>query len=755
MQVRVSNTGIDFMETNFKSLVTTLVPGGLNFTIPPTGCSSDQRVCCPNLTCPISMDINKVTITPTPKSTAKLDLRAKVKTGSPILFEQKILIAWISCNVTFDSAASGKPDLGLLADVDFVVDANNNNKLKIVTGNSQLQDFESGDITISGGVSCTIVNWLKSLFVSTIESQMMSTVDDTIAKMLKDLPLGQESRFDMASFMSAFSPRTVGVMDYMMWAGGYAAAENQGMSLGVMGGFRAAKHNNCVPDCEKAGATCTPPQKVAISRSTAFAGNTRPDGKPFDVGIGVHAKTLDVAAYAMYSSGGLCLDVSTDTVSQLSSAMFGLLVPSMNSLTGGANVPMMLSVRPRKPPSVELGKGTYHKDKDGTVVIDDPLIKIKAKDFAADIYVLLDERFVRLFTVVGDLEVPALLYPDATGKLQIILGSLTKSLSNIKIENNDLITEDPKNLAQLFPTILGLAASFLSSGFDPIELPSLSGIKLDLSNGAITTTDSQQMLAIFADLALATNTAGDPYPYDDRGRVQTFASVERIEVPPTAAFAVGPAFDPAGGPAVHLALAAALPRASAGKPVEYSYRVDGGFFTPFTDGARLTIRDPLLWLQGRHTVEVMARVAGEPMTLDPTPVKLPVLIDTVPPTVRLIPTPGGVRAEVVDLVTPPEGLRLSWSVGGAAFGSWSADADARGLTLPRGTAVAVRVRDEVGNVSSAGLPVGSVLAGLAAEPGDADAGGCAVSAAADKRGPALGLLWGLALGLLLVTGRRR
>jgi hypothetical protein len=555
MQVRLSSSGIDFMEQNFESLVSTLVPGGLSFTIPPTGCSGgSQKICCSGPACNATMDITSVQITPTPKSTAKLDLRAKVTTNT-IKFEQDVWLGWISCDVKFNSAASGASDLGLHADINLVVDPNDSNKLKISRGATQLVDFDNGDIDISGNVLCTIVDWLKGLFKGQIEGALMGMVDDTLDAMLKDLPLGQEGRFDVASFMSSFSPRTTGVMDYFLWAGGYAEAENAGMSVGVMGGFRASKHNPCVPDCEAAGASCSPPQKAAIPRSQVFRGNTRPQGDSFDVGIGVHRQTLDQAAYGLYSSGGLCLDVTTQTVSQLSSSMFALLVPSLNVLTGGNNVPMMLAIRPRKPPTVTLGKGTYHNDSSGNVVIDDPLLKIAAKDFAADVYIQLEERFVRVFTIVGDLEVPALLYPDADGKLQPILGDLTKALTNITVENADLISEDPKTLASLFPTLMGLAASFLAGGFQPIELPAIQGLQLQLGPGSITTSDAEQVLAIFANLAMVQNTKG---PYDGEGiDVDTEASIDGLELPDHP----GPGIDPSGGPAVTLRLGARLPPA--------------------------------------------------------------------------------------------------------------------------------------------------------------------------------------------------
>jgi hypothetical protein len=734
MQVRLSSTGVDFMEKNFEDLVGTLVPGGLSFTIPPTGCSGsgNQKICCSGPPCNANMDITSVNITPTPKSTAKLALRAKVKT-STIKFEQYVLLGWVGCDVDFDSARSGQPDLGLNADVDFVVDPTDDNKLKISRGTTTITDFDSGDIDISGGIHCTVVNWLKSLFKGTIEDALMGMVDDTVDAMLKDLPMGQEGRFDVATFLSAFSPRTTGVVDYFLWAGGYSQAEQGGMSIGVMSGFRAAKHNPCVPDCEVPGATCAPPATSAITRSQTLRGNDRPGGQPFDVGIGVHRQALDVAAYAMYSSGGLCLDIATSSSVPLTSSMFALLIPSLNALTGGENLPMMLSIRPRNPASITLGKGTYHTDQSGKVVIDDPLLKINAKDFAADVYVQLEERMVRVFTIVGDLEVPALLYPDADGKLQIIIGDLSKALTNIKVENADLIKEDPQTLAGLFPTLMGLAATFLAGGFEPIALPSLSGIELKLGPDSITTIDSNELLAIYADLAMVKNTSLG-------ASADTRATLEELQLPGSEAFRLG-----AGGPRVTLRLGADLPPSLAGLPVEYSYRVDGGFFRPWTDGDRLVVQDPLLWLQGRHAVEVMARVKGLPATLDRSPAVVPVTIDTVAPRVRIVPTATGVRAVVEDAVSPPESVQLSWSVNGAAFGPFGA---ARELELPRGAEVAVRARDPSGNIGHATLGAG----GLSSPGAPADSeGGCAVGGSSSGA-MALGLLLLLAL-IALHRGR--
>jgi MYXO-CTERM domain-containing protein len=177
--------------------------------------------------------------------------------------------------------------------------------------------------------------------------------------------------------------------------------------------------------------------------------------------------------------------------------------------------------------------------------------------------------------------------------------------------------------------------------------------------------------------------------------------------------------------------------------VEYAYRVDGGFLHPFRRGERLVVTDPLLWLQGRHTVEVVARTQDAPGTLDPTPARVELTIDTVPPAVRLIPTADGVRAEVQDAVTPADQVQLSWSLdGGRTFGPFG---QTRRVEVPEGTDVAVKARDVAGNVAMDSLISGVVIVEDQAQ------GGCSVGSPASPALPVLGLL--ALLGL--ITLRRR
>jgi len=752
IQVRLSQGGINFVENNFEGLIKGLVPGGLDFVIPKS-CGGSQRICCTGPACKASLSLGKsgcstcgVTMTPTPKSSLALKMKAKVKT-TKLKVEMKILLlGWVGCDMTYNSATTSPPHIGLNANVDFVVQASNANKLAIKMTSSTLSDFQVKDAKLSGAWYCTAGDFIKNLPLISglvkkeIEKQLKGTLASTMNGMLKNFPMGQEGRMDIASFMSTFSPTTTGKLDMFMWAGGHAKAENSGMSIGVMGGFQPAKHNNCV-------LYRPPPAKVAIPWSKTFTGNMRPDGKPFHVGIGVNRLALKAAMWAMYSSGALCLDVGTDTVPQISSSMFALLLSSVNDITGGKNKSMGLSIRPRYDPSVKLGKGTYTIGSDKKPVIKEPLLNLQAKDFAIDLMLDVDDRMIRLFTIVTDLDVPALLYADSKGNLQPMLGDLKSALKNIRLENYELIAEDPKKVTALLPTLIALASGSISSAFEPIALPNVQGLKLILDSGSITSVDKNSSgaydtLAIFAKLGLApTKIPPAPSP-----SVDTEAVVETIKVPPTEGFRVGPGFDPWNGPKAVLRVNAKVPYQLAGRTVEYSYRVDGGFFTPWTTATRLEVQDPRFWLQGKHSVEVMARVKDEHLTTDPTPVRVPVIIDTVAPRVRLSRTAGGMVATVKDMVAADRDVQLSWSINGGPYSSWG---NQRSVVVSEGTTVAVRARDTVGNVGLASTSMMSTF--VPAEPEAPEVGGCSVTNGAAGAGITLLLL--AALGLVALRRR--
>jgi hypothetical protein len=137
---------------------------------------------------------------------------------------------------------------------------------------------------------------------------------------------------------------------------------------------------------------------------------------------------------------------------------------------------------------------------------------------------------------------------------------------------------------------------------------------LKLTPVRVTTTDpdaagQSQFFALFADLMLA-------QPERAVRTVSTEARLVALELPPRRAFAV----DARDGlePVALLELGAH----GGDGPVEFSYAVDEGAYSPFVGSPRLALSHPLFWLPGPHTVRVRGRRVGAPATLDPEPVRI-------------------------------------------------------------------------------------------------------------------------------------
>src|SRR5262249_44496555 len=162
-------------------------------------------------------------------------------------------------------------------------------------------------------------------------------------------------------------------------AGGYAAADT-GLSLGLLGGGLADPHSPCVPSVPA-------PPTPAIAQSKTFTTDVLPDGsKPFHLGIGLHRTHLDTLGWSAFDAGALCLHVATPSAALLSSKPIGLLIPSLADLVHVDDAPMFIALKPAKPPTFTLGKGTFKTNGSGQQVVDDPLLNVSLPGLAIDFY---------------------------------------------------------------------------------------------------------------------------------------------------------------------------------------------------------------------------------------------------------------------------------------------------------------------------------------------------------------------------------
>jgi hypothetical protein len=276
-------------------------------------------------------------------------------------------------------------------------------------------------------------------------------------------------------------------------------------------------------------------------------------------------------------SGALCLELGNETIAALESGTLGTLLPSLNKLTEGKNVPLRIVIRPVNPPTAAVGEGTV--DADGEII--DPLVRFDWRGMELDAYALLEDRYVRLFTVAADLSLPLGVTLDGCSGVTPVVGSLTGALTNIQIKNNELLAEPLSVLQGLVPSLLTLAEPQLAQGLTTFTVPGFQDFQLKLvaarGVGQVTGSRTYHHVGLYAELLDATETCT---PMMKRANSQLAWGAKKVD----------------GGVRVE---------APAG--ASYSWRVDQGLWSTFrevgSDGA-LLVRHPRLLLGGKHVVEL-------------------------------------------------------------------------------------------------------------------------------------------------------
>ncbi|MBI5526514.1 MAG: hypothetical protein HY897_09275 [Deltaproteobacteria bacterium] len=572
-----------------------------------------------------------------------------------------------------------------------------------------------------------------------------------------------------------------------------------GTSAPLNKAFVCAKCDPAAPSCPP-DAACDPAFKVCKK-----ADGTCPE-VDFMAGIGVHEFFIQKVLWAAFNAGVLCINIGTSSIDMLNSGVLAALLPEIKKLTEEKSRPVLLSLRPTQAPIVKIGAGTLKDDGSGKMLMVKPLLLVQLNQLSIDFYVMAFDRFTRIFTLTADVELPVGLdlapKEGEPGTLQIvpILGDLGKGIKNTKVTNAEMLATPPETLEQAFGALIGsLLGPLLGGGLSGFDVPPIcqscdpakpncpagttcdandeqcmksdgscfQSIKLQIMaiRGELPYADPpdcsdtdeakpgcyQEFLAVYANLAM--DTPNPPPP------VATEAAIESVEVPPIEAFGL------LGSK--RQVLPRVTVRVARDVSLEYSYRLDGGLWTPYQRGPEIVVSDPILVLQGRHRLDVRARMTGRPETTDPTGVRLNFIIDAEPPELRLDRDERSVvTVKADDLVTPPERIAISYRANGAA---WIAIRN--GETLPPDAVaigVEVRAADESGRES-----VAVIVAPLAGSqdlgaPGTASAGtgkggggiseveangcGCASVGAGDDAG-LLALL--AVLGAALAALRRR
>lgn len=394
-------------------------------------------------------------------------------------------------------------------------------------------------------------------------------VDDGTQKCVPGV-LGVEGRLAVGNFVPVGGSGAQ--TDLLLAAGGATTASDAGFSMGVRGGARAVAISPCV-----APLTPTPLTPLVLPD---FDGEAP---APYHVGLSLSGQWLSRVLLHAQQSGALCLEIGNDAVGVLESATVGAFLPSLNKLTHGQNVPLRVVLRPVKPPTATVGAGTVDPV---TGKPANPLVRVDWADVELDLYALLEERYVRLFTLSLDLSLPFGLTITGCSQVTPVLGDLNAAVTDVQALNSEILPEDLAALRALVPSLISFIEPQLSGQLAALNIPAFGGwqVKLLATRGLTggPTLTSYQHVGMFAELQPAGTFCTLPTP---RMGATWFEG------------------SPEGG-VLHVDAPGVV-------DPEYQVRVAGGFWSPWrrAQGGALSLTHPRLKLPALHPLEVRVREA--------------------------------------------------------------------------------------------------------------------------------------------------
>lgn len=582
-----------------------------------------------------------------------------------------------------------------------------------------------GIVNATAAVSSALIGWIRPLLNRLIKPVLNNFVQDALAD-INGEPAKIEQQVDLAetSGMPLFKNTNPFGIFLAPEVGKFPVVDRgtgDGMEITLSGGAEAQ-----LADCV-AG---LPPFSMPKS-PVPVLGGTDKRGRPYHLGFTLAAAYVNQIFYAVHRSGALCIKISSDDVRELTGGAFSLNASLLSLLASDLTrlakdkAPVFIQLKPKDPPKFELGSGeVIGQDAMGNDVVD-PLLKFKVDDMGLAFYVLIHDRFARIFEVTMDVDIGAniVVLPDNTLEVAITkidIGSFEEVFNEL-LPNADFSTVLPSLIDLAFSALLSQELKFdvdLSEsvsdalGGAPIYMRVNEIFRDGAMNDYLTLTMTFTSSAPTGALSLSARTVAAPHEenllHERAGRVMKTTGALRLEVGGTLPYDVQ-------------------------RALEYQVRVDQGFWhdpRPAQPDGTLSFGDPKLHLPGRHTVDVRARYADEYRSMDPRFVSFEVVVDPTEPGLTAQVTEEAVLVRVQDDIARAaelslrgrfdqgEWFELALEAGGAHEATARVPLEAVGAA----SRLELVARDGVGNETApAVVRVGYELGADAA----AETGGCA------------------------------
>jgi len=636
------------------------------------------------------------------------------------------------------------------------------------------EDIEAADLSFSDSWISEILNLFRGTIIGQVRGQLASAVgpieDALAASSMPDPPgcptgtradgnrcrysdnslvpmlLGTDGEGNFGSLLNSITPGIRAPNRFVIAAGDPAhgaEVSTTGATINVFGTFESLRQATCVP-------AMAPPPMPTVPEYMALRSNVIPGTMTTtDLGIGVSEEFLNNMFWNWWNSGMFCLGI-TSRISQQVSAGLLTALPQLASLRPVifpasppmTNAPMAIAFRPQQAPTVRVGGGTN--------LMTDPLLRLTFTNLALDFYVWSEERYVRIFTLTSNLSIPINLTPSAAG-LQPALGAV--GVENAVVTNVALITSQPTQLADLLRELLGTIVTQFAGSLPAVNLPSIplpggGGAMIDIqipANGVRGVTEgSSRFLGLFANLRcsgglcsrmntveIAPTVRAELMPFD--ADVLRFEGAYRSELTPRVRLQMGA-------------------QNTFGRDIEYRYRVDNGTWSEWTRDSTIEATAHAFALQGRHTIDVTARIVGDVFSESRTYASATVIIDATAPVLTVERNGTNLIATAHDAVSLDDAIEYQFNWTGHE-GAWGRSNRA---TLPADAQnIRVRARDESGRIAEQAVNSMDALTIRGGPSTDSSGCGCTTPgrSSTDSRGNAI--LLALSAGLAATFFSRR
>jgi hypothetical protein len=381
------------------------------------------------------------------------------------------------------------------------------------------------------------------------------------------------------------------------------------------------------------------------------------DGSVYHIGASLAAPAINQILFALYNSGALCLELTSESIANLTGGGFDLSADTLDLLTGNRlsqfaapGAPAIVVLSPSQPPVVEYGAGTLD---DGHIKVDWPGVEVS-------FYVEMYERPSRVFAVKTDIALQLAVFNDPANETLRISVVQGPTADNFEPTYNELMPG--VDFSEILESLIGAALDGVVG--DSLEFsydvgPALSNVLggapvfVDFMGLETTPAGNPEALSIYIRLL---DQQPSPQLVGTRGlRLPANIDVVRLPEAQLAHTAL---------PTGHVNINLDVPDDNRAR--EYFARVDFGMWRGplHASGDLLVVEDAKLRLSGHHVVTVRARVQGEPNTLESETLAQQVefWVDGKAPSVRLERDDGVLRAVGTDDHAPADELQYLWQL---------------------------------------------------------------------------------------------